>query len=588
MGTTLEGITVLLLDDMSNSPAKYISIFSLSALFLFLRWTLTPSHDPREPPLLKPKIPIIGHIIGILGQGIKYHLTLSNNAKSKRLGIVTIPMANQKAYVITSPAMIQAAMRHRNLSFDTFILETSKHSLGFEKHEYGVIGETIDDYINIIHSSLMGENLRRMNRTALSFLAGEINNFPTEGVMEVDNLWLWLRRLITLATSNGLFGSQHNPFSEGKNPGLVDDLWLYDTGFFHMATQLFPKLLRPEAVKARGRIQDALVEYYRGGHDQTGPGEEEECGVSALIARRAAEMRNAKPKWDHKPIGRMELAMAHVSAVNTMPTLFWFVVFVFSRPEVVRRARAECEGLVAASSTSTPEDEGTAADGDGKRKKVVNVSLLESKAPFLVSCYRETTRLSNVQLGTRRVTDDTILADTNEKGERIEYLLKKGADVMMPAIVTHNSKEVWGEDVDEFKGDRFLNPGPASSSSSSESKSGTTNTQQGREEERKKRGALIPFGGGKHLCPGRNFAFTENLGLVAALLVGFDVEGLAENEAVTKGFGSGYKGTANGGDKVYYPDPAHAVVQPLAEGEGYKLRIKRRKGWEDVEWAYVS
>lgn len=39
------------------------------ATVVLLLWRLvSPSLDPREPPLLKPKIPIIGHLVGLVGE----------------------------------------------------------------------------------------------------------------------------------------------------------------------------------------------------------------------------------------------------------------------------------------------------------------------------------------------------------------------------------------------------------------------------------------------------------------------------------------------------------------------------------------
>lgn len=37
---------------------------------------VAPRLDPQEPPLLKPKVPLIGHIIGILWHHYDYHYRL--------------------------------------------------------------------------------------------------------------------------------------------------------------------------------------------------------------------------------------------------------------------------------------------------------------------------------------------------------------------------------------------------------------------------------------------------------------------------------------------------------------------------------
>lgn len=44
-------------------------ILALTAVLLILRQRLAVQLDPQEPPILKPRIPYIGHIIGLL----KYH-----------------------------------------------------------------------------------------------------------------------------------------------------------------------------------------------------------------------------------------------------------------------------------------------------------------------------------------------------------------------------------------------------------------------------------------------------------------------------------------------------------------------------------
>lgn len=44
-------------------------ILAVAAVLLIIRQRLALQLDPREPPILKPRIPYIGHIIGLL----RYH-----------------------------------------------------------------------------------------------------------------------------------------------------------------------------------------------------------------------------------------------------------------------------------------------------------------------------------------------------------------------------------------------------------------------------------------------------------------------------------------------------------------------------------
>lgn len=42
----------------------------LGGVVLIVVWRLsTPTLDPREPPLLKPKIPVVGHLINMIMKG---------------------------------------------------------------------------------------------------------------------------------------------------------------------------------------------------------------------------------------------------------------------------------------------------------------------------------------------------------------------------------------------------------------------------------------------------------------------------------------------------------------------------------------
>ena len=143
-----------------------------------------------------------------------------------------------------------------------------------------------------------------------------------------------------------------------------------------------------------------------------------------------------------------------------------------------------------------------------------------------------------------------------------EYLLRAGCDLMMPACVPHLSKTAWGPDSASFDAKRFLTP---------EDRGDTSAQARAGDRERKK--SYFPFGGGKHLCPGRNFAFAEILGAVAVLVMGFDVKG---------GDGSLIKVPALGRSRI-----GEAIAKPTGSGLLMRARITRREGWEDVTWKFT-
>jgi hypothetical protein len=57
------------------SQPRNIALLSFTALAVFvsiLSRFLSVKHDPQEPPLILPKIPYIGHLIGFLRHGNDY------------------------------------------------------------------------------------------------------------------------------------------------------------------------------------------------------------------------------------------------------------------------------------------------------------------------------------------------------------------------------------------------------------------------------------------------------------------------------------------------------------------------------------
>ncbi|KAH7359476.1 hypothetical protein B0T11DRAFT_307130 [Plectosphaerella cucumerina] len=149
---------------------------------------------------------------------------------------------------------------------------------------------------------------------------------------------------------------------------------------------------------------------------------------------------------------------------------------------------------------------------------VFDVSRFDNECPLLISCYRETLRLSSYSVNVCRVEEDTTITDTGG----VLYTLKKGCD------------DVWGDSPRSFDPERFL----ATSTSGSK-------TQE------------------KYLYPGRNFALIENLGYVAALVVGFETQ------------------PSSGESASWQP-----LEMVLGNGDSFGVRIRRRAGWEKVRVAF--
>jgi cytochrome P450 len=296
-----------------------------------------------------------------------------------------------------------------------------------------------------------------------------------------------------------------------------------------------PFLLAPKAHRGREEIKSALIKYYSAQHDL-------EPDVAQITKNRAALLR--KHGMSDHDIGEFELGLLHGALANTPPILFWLLVHILASVSLTNAIRNEFLGVL-----SSPPGKGD------EREVSINITKFESHCPLLVSAYRETLRLTNSHIGVRRVMADTWISDGDSK-----YLLKAGADVQMPAEITHLSPNTWGPTAKIFDAGRFLKP---------VFKCGKEN--QIFKDQKK---AFHPFGGGKHLCPGRNIAFAPSVGIVAVLLLAFDVRGTS-NELLKV-------------PEIRSVKFGEAVAKPFGDGLKMGAVLSRRDGWEDVVWKFVS
>jgi cytochrome P450 len=292
---------------------------------------------------------------------------------------------------------------------------------------------------------------------------------------------------------------------------------------------IYPSIIASKAFKAREKVHSALTAWYEAGHDQS--------EASDVIRTRGALMRGHGLKPGD--FSKLEMSVMHGATSNTIPTLYWVTVFIWLRPQLVEELRADALAML--------------GDSTDARQGIVEIPVarIEGSCPLLVSCWREAIRLASQPITVRRVARDFTMSDPATDQS---YLFRKGADVMLPATVLHRLPSVWGADADEFNPRRFLD------ASKDEDDVAT----------KRRRIAYMPFGGGKHMCPGRHFAFAEILGLTTALVLGYEIVGLKDENV-----------------RMANAKVGEAIAKPAADGQGGRVVLRRRKGWEEVEWRYT-
>lgn len=226
------------------------------------------------------------------------------------------------------------------------------------------------------------------------------------------------------------------------------------------------------AVEAREYLVKTFTKYYTDGSYKQG---------SAYIQRFTEHCISQEIPADDIP--RLLVGTVFNNVANTIPSAFWVIYRIFSDPDALEECRREVNQAVRAGD-----------DGDRTNESILDLSLVLTSCPTLLSTYHEVFRYHGMANSVRVVREDCRLDD--------RYHLRKGGLVMMSARAQHSNPDVWGADVDEFRHERFLK-------------------QQN--QPRPNPVAFRGFGGGTTLCPGRHFATSEILLLAALLLLRFDV-----------------------------------------------------------------
>ena len=164
---------------------------------------------------------------------------------------------------------------------------------------------------------------------------------------------------------------------------------------------------------------------------------------------------------------------------NTIPTLFWTVYEVFSRPQLLEDIRNEIFS------------KGVQKSDDGS-EFVLDIAALQTRCYILFSAMQETQRTRHGHINIRRILEDTVIDG--------QYLLKKGNMLHLLAKPVHHDPNIWGPEVNQFDPYRFVP------------------TETGRMKKKKiQPHNFLPWGAAPWLCPARQFAATEIMIVVALL-----------------------------------------------------------------------
>lgn len=131
-------------------------------------------------------------------------------------------MLHGKIYIINSPAIVSNAMKNSDLSFDPFIIELTARPLGFTSTHLDIWKDEkkAQRLLDATHNGLKGPSLSKLNVNALNILVEPLSDIKPGHVLEVPDLWIWLRDTMGRGITGGLFGEK-NPIT----PEIFAQLW---------------------------------------------------------------------------------------------------------------------------------------------------------------------------------------------------------------------------------------------------------------------------------------------------------------------------------------------------------------------------
>ncbi|EDU45700.1 conserved hypothetical protein [Pyrenophora tritici-repentis Pt-1C-BFP] len=363
----------------------------------------TPFSASAEPPAVPHLIPFVGHLWGLMRYTHEYANTL---CQSTPYPIFSIPVLFDKAYLVNSPLFAQDIFRKKSVSMIPLVIEFIGRLRELSEPAKKAYADGLrSKVIHLFAARLTGSERKKMAAAALQELTGLLpqtlrseSGGPDMGRdAVVQDLWLWMRSIMTITTTSSLMGKENNPWS--KDVSLVDTYWL--------------------------NVKNS------------------DNHIASLTVDMAAMQR--EHGFTARDIAATYLIIIHAAVANVVPTLFWCVTYVFSQPALLVELRDELSAAVTIEANTA----------------VVDADRIQSNCPLLLSVLRETQRLVSVGTLHRRVVDDTVVSTHRRESQGQSYLLKKGTNMLISMKSAHRNPLTWGPTANEFHADRFLEKQPS-------------------------------------------------------------------------------------------------------------------------------
>ncbi|KAF7876781.1 hypothetical protein EAF04_001864 [Stromatinia cepivora] len=312
------------------------------------------------------------------------------------------------------------------------------------------------------------------------------------------------------------------------NPDFAKDFSRYDIEIPGLLKGL-PRWIIPDAYEARDKLLTSIKQWHafaRAHFEEASvspDGDSDPYWGSLFIRERQgdggvfATTDNARAACD--------LGFIWAANTNLAPSAMWTALETFKDPLILERVRSELSGTFRQSSI---------------RRAAFDASTLQT-LPLLRSIYAETLRL-RVRAYAARYTNRTAFSIKN-------WFLPKKSVILVSTTEAHMDESFWNTKsgmypVDKFWADRFLvydddpTSGPQKKGPLSQLQPGDIKASESSPAKGPKfslastNGSWLPYGGGARACIGQTFSKRVMLAACAMMATEFDVQILADEEAL--------------------------------------------------------
>lgn len=430
------------------------------------------------------KIPHLHSWIPYIGSGMELqrgHIRdfISSTASKLNAPAFTATIMGDKCLYIADSGLLPFIFRDsRQLDNLTFQKRFSKNVLGFSEKIVELQfspskAESVKDVMNIFHTHLLGEQpLEKSIRRAQEIMINDMKRVPNSQETKRSALFQFTSTAVFRASAGALLSNSF--LNNDQEIMLIFRKFEKDVGLIFAGA--------PNWMVRDGKTAfEALRELFDS--PETRKSESE-----FLQARRSSIRQSWGDAADaDNMVAVFNIGVLLASVSNSVQSIFWVI---FHLLEDVHGYEA-CYQAVK-----------KVAERREKGREYFTLEELDELS-ILQSAFNESLRRYQALFVTREAVQDFTLNPKETNGPK--YKVEKGTLIQVYPNTMHMDPDIFVHP-EQFRYDRFLNP-------KAETPSGSLLSSH-----------LRPFGGGKHMCPGRKFISYEARAFLALLLLKYDMK----------------------------------------------------------------